>query len=211
MLRLVMIYTINNGAITSLTSITCLLAFIFISYTGVPFALYFLLSKLYVNCLLAGLNARDHLRNKANHASVDTPASPILLSTPNAFANPLQSMDTCASSQLRTPEDGQWSLPHSHRHHHHRNITDLDLESGKHALELEQISRHKTPSIPLSLPRSRSHSYSYSDRRVVRQHSDSESESTEGTETETETDGSSRRQSLQLSRYHSCGDERVNE
>jgi len=115
MMKLVMMYIINNGAITSLTSLACLLAFVFIAPTGVAFALYFLVSKLYVNCLLASLNARDFLRAKASQATISH-----ALSSSIAFVSPSQTHSPVETetSGLRTPDEND-ERNHHHHHHHH--------------------------------------------------------------------------------------------
>ncbi|KAI0946477.1 hypothetical protein AcW1_009927 [Taiwanofungus camphoratus] len=61
-LRVLMLYTINTGVLTSLCAISCLVAYATMPDNYVFIAMYFVLSKLFLNSLLATLNARDHLR-----------------------------------------------------------------------------------------------------------------------------------------------------
>ncbi|KZT02545.1 uncharacterized protein LAESUDRAFT_402461 [Laetiporus sulphureus 93-53] len=75
--RVLMIYSINTGALTSLCSIICL-----IIYATEPnatkftfIAIYFVLPKLFLNSLLASLNARQGLRERPPGHSVVSSSS----------------------------------------------------------------------------------------------------------------------------------------
>jgi len=53
-----MLYCINTGLLTSVCALLCLITYATLSHMYVYFAFYFVLSKLYVNSVLANLNAR---------------------------------------------------------------------------------------------------------------------------------------------------------
>ncbi|KAI0919941.1 hypothetical protein AcV5_001878 [Taiwanofungus camphoratus] len=55
------IYSINTDMLTSICAILCLITYTVLPHMFVYFAFYFVLSKLYVNSLLANLNARGIL------------------------------------------------------------------------------------------------------------------------------------------------------
>ncbi|EED84197.1 predicted protein [Postia placenta Mad-698-R] len=57
-ISVLMVYSINTGMLTSLCAIVCLITYTVLPNMFVYFVFYFVLSKLYVNCLLANLNAR---------------------------------------------------------------------------------------------------------------------------------------------------------
>jgi len=64
LMNVLMVYSINTGMITSLAAIIC-----FITYAIMPnkyyyMGVFFILSKLNLNCLLASLNARTPLRDQ---------------------------------------------------------------------------------------------------------------------------------------------------
>ncbi|TDL18395.1 hypothetical protein BD410DRAFT_793282 [Rickenella mellea] len=66
MISTLMLYTINTGVLTCICAVGC-----FVSYATMPnnfifIGFYMLLPKLYLNALLATLNARDGLRDKIN-------------------------------------------------------------------------------------------------------------------------------------------------
>ncbi|OBZ73066.1 hypothetical protein A0H81_07242 [Grifola frondosa] len=64
MVHVLMAYSINTGLLTSLCAIACLITYTTLQHEYVYFAFYFVLSKLYVNSLLANLNARGSLLDK---------------------------------------------------------------------------------------------------------------------------------------------------
>ncbi|CCM04218.1 uncharacterized protein FIBRA_06385 [Fibroporia radiculosa] len=70
-IRLLMIYSINTGALTTICSIICLVIYATkpISTKFVFIAVYFVLPKLYLNSLLATLNARQSLRDRKAYTS----------------------------------------------------------------------------------------------------------------------------------------------
>ncbi|KAI0641750.1 hypothetical protein C8Q79DRAFT_989210 [Trametes meyenii] len=61
MLRILITYSINTGLLTSLVAIGALVSYSVSPRNYAYFAFYFVLSKLYVNALLATLNARGSL------------------------------------------------------------------------------------------------------------------------------------------------------
>jgi len=70
MVNILMIYAINTGLITSIFSLTSFITFAALPNTYVFLTMYFPLSKLYANALLATLNARDWLRAGIDNANV---------------------------------------------------------------------------------------------------------------------------------------------
>jgi len=72
LLNLLMIYTVQTGAITSIFSMGCFIAFAVQPGSYVFLALYFPLSKLYTNALFATLNARSNLRENSTGSVVST-------------------------------------------------------------------------------------------------------------------------------------------
>ncbi|PCH34603.1 hypothetical protein WOLCODRAFT_139462 [Wolfiporia cocos MD-104 SS10] len=58
-ITILMVYSINTGLLTSICAILCLVTFTVLPDMFVYFAFYFVLSKLYVNSVLANLNARS--------------------------------------------------------------------------------------------------------------------------------------------------------
>ncbi|EJF56530.1 hypothetical protein DICSQDRAFT_163870, partial [Dichomitus squalens LYAD-421 SS1] len=61
LINVLLLYTVNTGLLTSIFALAC-----FITYAAMPtnyvfLAMYFPLSKLYLNALLASLNARGHI------------------------------------------------------------------------------------------------------------------------------------------------------
>lgn len=67
MVRTLMLYGINSGALTSLCEIACLVAYITMPDNLIFIALFFVLPKLGLNALLATLNARLDLRRTCQH------------------------------------------------------------------------------------------------------------------------------------------------
>ncbi|KAH8096757.1 hypothetical protein BXZ70DRAFT_1009439 [Cristinia sonorae] len=60
--RSLMLYSINGSALTSLCAVVCLVTYATMSTNFIFEAFYFVLPKLYLNSLLATLNARESLR-----------------------------------------------------------------------------------------------------------------------------------------------------
>ncbi|KAH9946723.1 hypothetical protein B0H21DRAFT_386999 [Amylocystis lapponica] len=60
-IHFLMVYSINTGLLTSVCAMLCLITFATLPNMFVYFAFYFILSKLYVNSLLANLNARGRV------------------------------------------------------------------------------------------------------------------------------------------------------
>ncbi|KAF4622248.1 hypothetical protein D9613_009607 [Agrocybe pediades] len=65
-LTILMAFTINTGLLTSICAMACLITYAIWPQRFIFMGLYFALSKLYVNSLLASLNARRSLRNWDN-------------------------------------------------------------------------------------------------------------------------------------------------
>jgi len=80
-IRTMMLYCVNTALLTSMCSIACLVAFV-VAPDGYTFlALHFLPSKLYLNALLATLNAKETLRGRVVSMSIDS-----TLSSKNRFS-----------------------------------------------------------------------------------------------------------------------------
>ncbi|KAI0641623.1 hypothetical protein C8Q79DRAFT_281903 [Trametes meyenii] len=98
-IRVLITYSINTGLLTSLCAIGALVAYAVEPTKFVYFAFYFVLSKLYVNSLLATLNARGSLlgggrRSRARRAV----QSKIAFQTPTLSTDPSSSYDPDPSS-----------------------------------------------------------------------------------------------------------------
>ncbi|PCH42546.1 hypothetical protein WOLCODRAFT_53627, partial [Wolfiporia cocos MD-104 SS10] len=63
-IRLLMLYSIETGTLTSLCAISCLVTSATMQSGLVYMSIYFVLSELFLNSLLASLNARHSLRKK---------------------------------------------------------------------------------------------------------------------------------------------------
>lgn len=68
-ISLLMVYSVNTGLLTSICALLCLVTYTILPNDFVYFAFYFILSKLYVNSLLANLNARGSLLQNLNSAA----------------------------------------------------------------------------------------------------------------------------------------------
>ncbi|KAI0701759.1 hypothetical protein C8Q76DRAFT_240747 [Earliella scabrosa] len=73
--RVLMLYSINTGGLTSLCALLCLLTYASMPNNFIFIAFYFVLPKLYLNALLATLNARRSLRETNSGALVSIPLS----------------------------------------------------------------------------------------------------------------------------------------
>ncbi|KAL4247682.1 hypothetical protein ABKN59_008914 [Abortiporus biennis] len=96
-----MTYMINTGLLTSICALLCLITFITLPGRYVYFAFYFVLSKFYVNALLATLNSRGALRQlmESKQVLVDCKSRP----TNHENAAP-SSMDSVFSQDVLTIE-----------------------------------------------------------------------------------------------------------
>ncbi|KAI0635133.1 hypothetical protein C8Q77DRAFT_682550 [Trametes polyzona] len=74
MVRVLILYSINTGALTSLCALLCLVSYATMPNNFVFIAFYFVLPKLFLNSLLATLNARRPLR-EANASMMSIPLS----------------------------------------------------------------------------------------------------------------------------------------
>ncbi|TDL18381.1 hypothetical protein BD410DRAFT_498972 [Rickenella mellea] len=66
MISTLMVYTINTGALTFVCAVGCFISYITMPTNFVFIGFYMLIPKLYLNALLATLNARDGLQEKVN-------------------------------------------------------------------------------------------------------------------------------------------------
>jgi len=84
----VIFYTVNTAALTSVTSVACLVTFVVLPSSLVYLALVFILPKLYLNSLLGLLNCRKKLRSELLHDGpisilFDSSVNRVVLSTAN--------------------------------------------------------------------------------------------------------------------------------
>ncbi|KAF8968561.1 hypothetical protein BDZ97DRAFT_1799051 [Flammula alnicola] len=68
-LTILMAFSINTGLLTSICALACLITYAIWPQRFIFMGIYFALSKLYVNSLLASLNARGTLRSKDERVS----------------------------------------------------------------------------------------------------------------------------------------------
>lgn len=64
MIRVIVVYTIQTGAVTCITTIACLVCWVVMPNNLIFLAIHFALGKLYTNSLLATLNTRKSLRDR---------------------------------------------------------------------------------------------------------------------------------------------------
>ncbi|KAH9474978.1 hypothetical protein JR316_0012077 [Psilocybe cubensis] len=79
-LKIMMAFSINTGLLTSICAVACLVTYAIWPQRFIFMGLYFALSKLYVNSLLASLNARHSLsrRDRADSTDCDVGRTPIV-------------------------------------------------------------------------------------------------------------------------------------
>ncbi|KAK7680559.1 hypothetical protein QCA50_016341 [Cerrena zonata] len=112
LVALLMVYTVNTGLLTSIFSLAC-----FITYAAMPknyifLALYFPLSKLYINALLATLNARDSLKREVQRPTSSGSTTDRLTNIRTDDGIPLEFKTVISQmeSGVSTPEqDRRWS------------------------------------------------------------------------------------------------------
>ncbi|KAL1938051.1 hypothetical protein VTO73DRAFT_12062 [Trametes versicolor] len=95
-IRVLITYTINTGVLTSLCAIGALVAYAADPTKFIYFAFYFVLSKLYVNSLLATLNARGSLLGGRTRRPV---VSKIAFRTPTLSTDPTSSYDPASRAE----------------------------------------------------------------------------------------------------------------
>lgn len=77
------VYSINTGMLTSITSIVCLITYAVMPITWVYLALCFLLSKLYANTFLCSLNSRQILIHNDFDSDLHAPTPHFRTTTPH--------------------------------------------------------------------------------------------------------------------------------
>ncbi|TFK33459.1 hypothetical protein BDQ12DRAFT_738775 [Crucibulum laeve] len=80
LLNVLMLYSINTGLLTSICATACFITFAIWPHEFIYMGIYFTLSKLFVNNLLAGLNSRASLRRR-NSGMSTIPLSPSSVQT----------------------------------------------------------------------------------------------------------------------------------
>ncbi|KAI0777660.1 hypothetical protein BD413DRAFT_609978 [Trametes elegans] len=75
MVRVLILYSINTGALTSICALLCLVTYATMPDNFVFIAFYFVLPKLFLNSLLATLNARKPLREAGSNTMMSIPLS----------------------------------------------------------------------------------------------------------------------------------------
>ncbi|OCH90220.1 hypothetical protein OBBRIDRAFT_835207 [Obba rivulosa] len=99
--RLLMLYSVNTGLLTSLCAIACFATFATMNDNFVYIAFYHLLPKLLLNSLLATLNARQHLRNVEDQVSL-----PMQASRARSARQPFASPTTSSNDKVNPLEAG---------------------------------------------------------------------------------------------------------
>jgi len=110
--------TIQTGAITAVFAILDVICFMVFPHFAVNFVWDLALSKLYTNCLMSTLNARQSLnsqsasgglseqRRNASHGLVVNPTSPRTARHPDTFVENTRHMDSSAIYELDTQKSG---------------------------------------------------------------------------------------------------------
>ncbi|KAH9896846.1 hypothetical protein C8Q73DRAFT_429397 [Cubamyces lactineus] len=75
MVRVLILYSVNTGALTSLCALVCLITYATMPDNFIFIGVYFVLPKLFLNSLLATLNARRPLREAGSGPMVSIPIS----------------------------------------------------------------------------------------------------------------------------------------
>ncbi|PCH41728.1 hypothetical protein WOLCODRAFT_101123, partial [Wolfiporia cocos MD-104 SS10] len=70
MIKMLMFYSVETGTLTSLCAISCLITFTMMRENFIYMSLYFILSELFLNSLLASLNARRGIREKGGLVAI---------------------------------------------------------------------------------------------------------------------------------------------
>ncbi|KAI9063667.1 hypothetical protein FKP32DRAFT_693080 [Trametes sanguinea] len=80
MVRVLILYSVNTGALTSLCALLCLITYATMPDNFVFIGVYFVLPKLFLNSLLATLNARRPLREAGSGPMLSIPLTPTSIS-----------------------------------------------------------------------------------------------------------------------------------
>jgi len=116
----IIVYTINNGAITCVSTIVAMICFLTMPQNLIFMALHFAISKMYANSLLATLNTRRALRGRRVQFK-ETIRRPVPVLLPSAYSHtrsPLvpgggtdftESQDTKAMQLTYAPQDAESS------------------------------------------------------------------------------------------------------
>ncbi|ETW86414.1 hypothetical protein HETIRDRAFT_468070 [Heterobasidion irregulare TC 32-1] len=95
----IMLYTLNNGALTCITTVISMICWLTMSDNLIWLGLHFAISKLYANSLLTTLNTRRSLRGRTEPSDSDHPL-PVLF--PSSF-----SRRSRVNDRFRTTEQGE--------------------------------------------------------------------------------------------------------
>ncbi|KAH9857353.1 hypothetical protein C2E23DRAFT_720490 [Lenzites betulinus] len=110
--RTLIAYSINTGLLTSLCALAALIAYAVDNASFVYFAFYFVLSKLYVNALLARLNARGPLfEDKSRRPVREARQSTVVFRAPGASMGRAAAHDTGRSGDMDTSSGIEVGLP----------------------------------------------------------------------------------------------------
>lgn len=114
----IIVYTVNNGALTCVSTIVSMICWLTMPNNLIFMALHFAISKMYANSLLATLNARQSLRGRAVQCKEAVGHPPVLL--PGSFSRAIRSppvpdgtsdlVETGETKRLRltySPQDGE--------------------------------------------------------------------------------------------------------
>jgi len=82
----IIVYTVNNGALTCVSTIVSMICFLTMPHNLIFMALHFAISKMYANSLLATLNTRQTLRGRTVQFK-ETIKRPLPVLLPSAFSS----------------------------------------------------------------------------------------------------------------------------
>ncbi|KAI9447667.1 hypothetical protein H4582DRAFT_15103 [Lactarius indigo] len=86
----IIIYTVNNGAITCVSTIVSMICWLTMPHNLIFMALHFAIGKMYANSLLATLNTRQALRGRAVHFK-EAAGHPLPVLLPSSGSHPIRS------------------------------------------------------------------------------------------------------------------------
>ncbi|KAA1469756.1 hypothetical protein DENSPDRAFT_928362 [Dentipellis sp. KUC8613] len=161
MITTLMIYSINTGLVTSIVATGAVIAFAVMPLNFVWLAFFWVLGKCYVNSLLAILNSRDVIREKASAE----PGSFVQMSTirphpedhtPTRRSSLVRKVPTALTVQVQTTTEYKSDYPNSPN-----SQTSKISFSPTRTTDIEEYKRsdsmpsfESTPPLPVTFPRS---------------------------------------------------------
>ncbi|KAK0459240.1 uncharacterized protein EV420DRAFT_310485 [Desarmillaria tabescens] len=104
MVKTLMIYSINAGALSAVTATTTLITFALFPTSLIYLGVFLSLGKLYTNSLLASLNVRDSVRAKGS-SDVSNTFGSMATSTTRSYPIPLEQMQFSSSQKNATMDE----------------------------------------------------------------------------------------------------------